>query len=70
MAEQVDGVAAVRDKVGKQGTAQAERSGKHSRQPRPDAGDNIEISEEARDRAAGRHRKTILEYLEEENQAG
>lgn len=34
--------------------------------PDEPADDSIDISEEARDRASGRRRKTILEYLEDE----
>jgi hypothetical protein len=39
---------------------------KHPRHPDESEGDSVDISEEARDRAAGKTRRNILDYLKEE----
>ena len=43
----------------------APKRDKEKRQHQQQQGDCIEISEEARNRASGKNRKNILEYLEE-----
>lgn len=69
MAEQVSVVTKV-DRIreskekGKSGEGSSRRGGGVRREEAGD--DSVEISEEARERASGRRRKTILEYLEDE----
>lgn len=40
------------------------RGDKHKHHPEHAENDNVDISEEARDRASGKKRKNILEYIE------
>lgn len=69
MAEQVGTVTRV-DRIreskekGKSGEGSPRRGGSVHREKTGD--DSVEISEEARERALGRRRRTILEYLEDE----
>jgi len=50
-------------KQARTGIVKGEKLSDHPDEP---ADDSVDISEEARERASGRKRKTILEYLEDE----
>ena len=63
MTDPVDKVSRTREIERKKTREEMVRSGKRKHHPDESVNDSIDISEEARDRASGRKRKTILEYL-------
>ncbi len=57
----IDGVKETSRKNGRNGLFRGDKHRHHTEQPE---NDNVDISEEARDKASGKKRKNILEYME------
>ena len=68
MTEPVDKISRAQETASKKTRLAITRSDHAQHHPDEQADDCVDISEEARERASGRKRKTILEYLEEDGE--
>lgn len=66
MTEPVSRISSTRETGGKKASDALLKHGKNTRHPDENEEDSIDISEEARERAAGRKSRNILDYLNEE----